>query len=56
MKNVKYEGGYPCMHNHSTRIGLLTQGEKLNAFSFIFKWMKKWEEEAEITNLFIRQQ
>jgi hypothetical protein len=27
MKNVKYEGVYPCMHNHSTRIFSLLQGE-----------------------------
>jgi hypothetical protein len=28
MKNVKYEGVYPCMHNHSTIICSLLQEEK----------------------------
>jgi hypothetical protein len=29
MKNVKYEGVYPYMHDHSTGIFSLLQGEKL---------------------------
>jgi hypothetical protein len=47
MKNVKYEGVYPYMHNHSTRIFSLLQGEKLWPCSFKFsKWTKKWKAEA----------
>jgi hypothetical protein len=34
MKSVKYEGVYPCMHNHSTEIFSLLQGENLWIFSF----------------------
>ena len=33
MKNVKYEGVYPCMHNHSTKILSLLQGENLRICS-----------------------
>jgi hypothetical protein len=34
MKSVKYEGIYPCMHNHSTRICSSLQGENLQILSF----------------------
>jgi hypothetical protein len=33
MENVKYEGVYPYMHNHSTRIFSLIQGEKMYKLS-----------------------
>jgi hypothetical protein len=43
MKNVKYEGVYPCMHNHSTRIFSLLQGEKLMDLSFISQMDEEME-------------
>jgi hypothetical protein len=47
MENVKYEGVYPCMHNHSTKICSLLQGYKFMDFLFlILKWMKKWKAKA----------
>jgi hypothetical protein len=47
MKNVKYERVYHFVHNLSTGIFSLLQGEKLWTFSFkIIKWMKKWKIEA----------
>ena len=35
-ENVKYEGVYHCVHNHSTEIFSLLQGEKLWTCSFKF--------------------
>ena len=47
MKNVKYEGVYPCMHNHSTKIFSWLQGENIYGSALLtLKWMKKWEAEA----------
>ena len=47
MKNVKYEGVYPYMHNHSIQIFLFTSRRKINGLALLFlKCMKKWKEEA----------
>jgi hypothetical protein len=47
MKNVKYEGVYPRMHNHSIHIFLFTSRRKNNGLALLFlKWMKKWKEES----------
>jgi hypothetical protein len=44
MENVKYEGVYPCIHNHSTIIFSLLQGEKFMDFLFFNSQM---DEETE---------
>jgi hypothetical protein len=47
MKNVKYEGVYPCMHNNSIQILLFISRRKINGLALLFlRWMKKWKEEA----------
>jgi hypothetical protein len=46
MKNVKYEGVYPCMHNHSTRIYSYFKEKIYGLALLILKWMKKWKAEV----------
>jgi hypothetical protein len=47
MENVKYEGVYPCMHKHLTKICSGLQGEIFYGLSLLnLKWMKKWKEDA----------
>jgi hypothetical protein len=47
MKNVKYEGIYPCMHDHSTRFYSLFQGEKLMDLLFISQMDEEMESRSE---------
>jgi hypothetical protein len=42
MKNVKYEGFYPCMHNHSTESALISR-RKIDGSALYFSMDEEME-------------